>query len=397
MQQLSPPIAAARRKQKSRYSRLVDDQLRVVAVADRPRAVDEGSWQNGRRILSRMRLPAIYYGWIVIGGLAITEPISWGILFYTFGVMLTPIQQEMGWSQTEITGAFSIMLLVSGMTAVPVGHWLDRHGPRGLMTLGSCLATLAIVAWAQVQSLIGFYLVWLAIGVICAMILYEPAFAVAARWFVRQRGQALTLLTLGGGLASVIFIPLATWLVQLYGWRNALWILAGILAVITIPIHALVLRRGPEVVKALPDGDPAPQIGLSQKESVDNSGAANALHSIARGIETRAAIREGTFWWLSLAFALSTISAVTLSVYLLPFLSDRGYPVAFAALTASVLGGSQIPGRLLFGPLSSRLSLRIVTAILFAMMTAGLANALVGVDALDCSRRSGLVWDGFRC
>jgi MFS family permease len=134
------------------------------------------------------------------------------------------------------------MLLISGITAVPVGRWLDRHDARGLMTLGSCLAVPAIIAWAQVQTLVGFYLLWAAIGVICAMILYEPAFAVVATWFVRRRHQALTVLTLGGGLASVIFVPLATWLVQLYGWRGALWALAAILAVVTIPLHALVLN-----------------------------------------------------------------------------------------------------------------------------------------------------------
>ena len=137
------------------------------------------------------RRPPLYYGWIVVGALAISEPISWGILFYGFGVMLTPIQQEMGWSQAELTGAFSLMLLISGVIAVPVGRWLDQHGARGLMTAGSCLATLAVIAWAQVQTLLGFYFVWMAIGVINAMILYEPAFAVTATWFVRRRSQAL--------------------------------------------------------------------------------------------------------------------------------------------------------------------------------------------------------------
>ena len=192
-----------------------------------------------------VRHPSLYYGWVVVGVLAITEPISWGILFYGFGVMLTPTQQEMGWSQAQLTGAFSLMLLISGMAAVPVGRWLDRHGARGLMTVGSCLATLAILGWAQVQTLLGFYAIWAVIGVINAMILYEPAFAVTATWFVRRRTQALTVLTFGGGLASVIFVPLATWLVQGYGWRNALWILAAVLAVTTIPLHALFLRRAP--------------------------------------------------------------------------------------------------------------------------------------------------------
>jgi MFS family permease len=332
-------------------------------------------WQRKGRTPAGVR-PGIYYGWWVVGALAITEPISWGILFYGFGVMLTPIQQELGWSQAQLTGAFSLMLLVSGLAAVPVGRWLDRYGARGLMTLGSCLATLAIIGWAQVQTVVEFYLVWTAIGIINAMLLYEPAFAVVATWFVRRRAQALTLLTFGGGLASVIFVPLATWLVQLYGWRVALWILAGVLAVTTIPLHALVLRRSPKAVNARPDGDPVPP-PLAHPHPQAAAPAHHTTLDMEHGITLQVALRDSAFWWLSLAFALSTFAAVALAVHLLPYLTTQGYSSAFAALTASVLGGSQIPGRLLFGPLGSRLSLRLITALLFTLMLCGVVILLV--------------------
>lgn len=314
------------------------------------------------------RRPSLYYGWMVVGALAITEPISWGILFYGFGVLLTPTQQELGWSQAEMTGAFSLMLLISGLAAVPVGQWLDRHGARGLMTVGSCLATLAIIAWAQVETLFGFYLLWSAIGVITAMILYEPAFAVTATWFVRQRSQALTVLTFGGGLASVIFVPLITWLIDQVGWRTALWQLALLLAVTTIPLHALLLRRSPAAMGLYPDGD---------TPALSATGEASPKRVQIPSMRVGMALRNSAFWWLSIAFALSTFSAIALAVHLLPFLQGQGYSAAFAAWIASVLGGSQIPGRLIFGPLGSRVSLRVVTAGLFAMMAVGLSILLL--------------------
>lgn len=324
------------------------------------------------------RASRYYYGWFVVGALAITEPVSWGILFYGFGVMLTPMQRELGWSQAALTGAFSLMLLVSGIAAVPVGRWLDQHGARGLMTLGSCLAVLATLAWAQVQTLVGFYLLWAVIGVICAMILYEPAFAVVATWFVRRRHQALTVLTFGGGLASVIFVPLATWLVQLYGWRGALWILAAILAVITIPLHALVLRRSPATLGLWPDGD-APVDAHTLRQAQGTDGSTSPL--LTPNISVHTALRQALFWWLSVAFALATFAAVALSVHLIPFLTARNYPAGFVALTVSVLGGSQIPGRLIFGPLGNWLPLRTITAGLFGMMTVGLLILLIAPSA----------------
>jgi MFS family permease len=78
--------------------------------------------------------------------LALTETTSWGILYYAFTVFLTPMQAELGWSRADLTGAFSMALLLAGLAGIPVGHWLDRHGPRLLMTLGSCAASLLMLA-----------------------------------------------------------------------------------------------------------------------------------------------------------------------------------------------------------------------------------------------------------
>ncbi|HEX2078040.1 MAG TPA: MFS transporter, partial [Longimicrobium sp.] len=186
--------------------------------------------------------PRLYYGWVLVGVLAVTETVSYGVLQYAFPVFLAPMEAELGWSRTAMTGAFSLASLVAGFAAVPAGRWVDRHGPRGLMTAGSALAALLLLAWAAVDDLAVFYAVWAGLGVAMSAVLYEPAFAVVARWFHRRRGRALTVLTFVAGFASVIFVPLATWLVQAHGWRDALLWLAAILAIATVIPHALLLR-----------------------------------------------------------------------------------------------------------------------------------------------------------
>jgi MFS family permease len=135
---------------------------------------------------------------------------------------LVPMHEEMGWSRTALTGAYSLGLLVSALAAPLAGRWLDRQGPRGLMTLGSALGTVLVLVWASVEDLWALYLVWVGIGLAMAGTLYEPAFAVLAKWFERGRARALLLVTLAGGLASTIFLPLSAWLVESQGWRGAL-------------------------------------------------------------------------------------------------------------------------------------------------------------------------------
>jgi MFS family permease len=316
-------------------------------------------------IPATLRRPrGLYYGWVMLLTLAFTETTSWGVLYYAFAVFLAPMQAELGWSIAEMTGAYSLALLLSGVAAIPVGRWLDRHGPRLLMTAGSVAATLLVLAWAAVDSLLGFYLIWAAIGVTMAAVLYEPAFVVVATWFRRGRGRALTVLTFIAGFASVIYIPLTERLVSGYGWREALVILAVLLAVLTIPPHALVLRRSPEAMGLEPDGERlSPQLPLATAPE--------------RSATVREALRSSAFWWLNVAFVLATLATMTMTVHLIPHLLREGYSSGFAAAAAGSLALLGLPGRLIFTPLGSRIPRRIVTAAIFALQTGSLLVLLL--------------------
>jgi MFS family permease len=309
-----------------------------------------GRWTDGR----------LYYGWVLVLALGVTETVSYGILQYAFPVFIAPMRAELGWSTTEITGAFSLAVLVSGVAAVPVGGWVDRHGARGLMTAGSLLAVVTLAAWSRVEGLAAFYLLSAAMGVAMAAVLYEPAFALIAGWFSRHRGRALTVLTFMGGFASVVFVPLAAWLVEVRGWRDALLWLALLLGALTIPPHALLLRRRPEDHGLHPDGsafpadEPRPPAAVTAGEIV----------------------RTASFRWLSGAFALTAFTGTAVAVHLVPLLLERGRSPAFAGAALGVVGLMALPGRLVFTPLGGRFPRAAVTAWIFALQAGGLAALL---------------------
>ena len=262
--------------------------------------------------------------WAIVGALSITETVSWGILYYAFAAFLVPMQRELDASAAQLTGAFSLALAVSALAGVFVGRHLDRRSPRTLMTVGSSAGAGLVVAWSQVHGLVAFYALWLAIGLVMAAVLYEPAFTVLAKHFhdAPERRRAMTAMTLVAALASFIFLPLSQTLIDAYGWRDALLVLAVILAVTTVPLHALVLRPA-----AAPTREPAPSAPAG------------------------AALRSPPFWLLSGAFVLAALATIAMTVFSIPFLLERGHSPAFAAFAVGLIGVSQIPGRILFARL----------------------------------------------
>jgi len=184
-------------------------------------------------------------------------------------------------------------------------------------------------------------------------VLYEPAFAVLAKWFVHDRERGFTILTLAAGLASTIFNPITSVLAGSLGWRHAVVVLATFLGATTIPLHALLLRGGPvaaargapAVPGARPDGEPA-------------------------DVNTRAALRTATFWFLALAFLIQSFAHAGISLHSVPMLIEWGYQPTFAATVIGFVGAMQVAGRLVFAPLRTRLSSRAVTMLILACQSA---------------------------
>ncbi len=305
-----------------------------------------------------------YYGWNIIGALAITETISWGVIYYVFSVFIIPLEQEYGWTRAQISGAFSISLLVSGGMAIPVGFWLDRHGPRGLMTVGSIGAVILFYAYSQVTTLPALYTVWVGLGITMAMTLYEPAFVVATKWFVKRRGTAIATITLVAGFASTIFLPLSDWLLSTFGRIEAIIYLAIILAVGTIPLHALVLRRHPDELGLHPDG----------MTRADNA----TQHSLGhQGATFREALGQSTFWWVAIAFGLMTMSGTAVRVHLIPLLIEKGFSGEAAAWLTGMIGAMQVLGRVIYAPAGDKVTGKKIVAALFIIQGASLLLLLM--------------------
>ncbi len=299
----------------------------------------------------------------VLVTLCVTQVVSWGVLYYAFPVLSGRIGAETGWSAPSLAAAFSAGLVVSALSGIAVGRWLDRHGPRWLMTLGSAVAVVAVTGMAWAPTIGWFVAAWMLAGLGMSAVLYPPAFAALTRWYGPQRVGALTVLTLAGGFASTIFAPITVFLAGPLGWRGTYLVLAGMLALITIPGHLVGLNR---------PWPPSPRL----------------IHDRYRPDRV---LRSRPFLALVAAMALTVCASYAVVVDLVPLLVARGISVEAAAVALGLGGAGQVVGRLGYGWLTRRFGVRArtvltvagvaVTTALLALFTSVAALILVAVVA----------------
>jgi MFS family permease len=293
--------------------------------------------------------------WVMVWTLAVAQVISWGSLYYAFSLFVVPMRETLGWSRPLLNGALSLGLLATGAVAFPVGAWIDRHGGRSVMTLGSLLGGLLLLAWAQVETPWAFYLIWALIGASLAGVLYEPAFAVITATFGLDARRAITALTLVGGFASTVFMPLTQLLIATVGWRQALLILGGLNLAVCLPLHALFVPARP--------ASPPPKASPVNHEAA--APTAPELQTILRG---------RVFWGLAIWFTAANATASGFVFQFVPLLTTWGVDMAAILTSVALIGPMQVAGRIVLMCFSARLETReIGTAVVVLLPAAILA------------------------
>lgn len=273
--------------------------------------------------------------------LCVTEIISWGTLYYALPAMAAPLSRSTGWPVSAVTVAFSAGLVVSAVAGIAVGRILDRRGPRVVMSVGSTAGTVALLSVAAAPSLPWFFAAWVLAGLAQSALLYPPAFAALTRWYGPRRVRALTTVSLVAGLASTVFAPLTAYLVARVGWRETDVILAAILCVVTLPLHACLLTAPWPKAPARPD----------QPRDAD---------------AVREVLRCPAFAALAVAMVLGAFGLYAATVDLPALLTSSGTGNGVAALALGLVGVGQVCGRLGYAQISRRTSAPARTCIVLA-------------------------------
>ncbi|GLS88840.1 MFS transporter [Cypionkella aquatica] len=183
------------------------------------------------------------YRWVIVAAGGVMGCVAMGALF-SLPVLLTPMVQATGWSRTGISAAMTIAFLSMAAMAMIWGALSDRYGARPVVMTGAVVFSISLWGAGHAPSLLWFQLIFgvLVGGSVAAF--FAPMMATVTGWFSTQRSLAVSLISAGMGMAPVTMSPLAAWLVQSYDWRVVLSLLAGLVALVTLPL-ALLLKRPP--------------------------------------------------------------------------------------------------------------------------------------------------------
>ena len=286
----------------------------------------------------------------LVGWLSLAQLITWGSVFYTFALLLEPVERELGLTRAQSSLAFSLALLGEGLCAYPVGRWIDRGHERAVMTGGSMLIAAGLVLHAFIHSVWAFYAVWLLLGAGLAGTLYSPVFAVVTRRYPQDFRRAIITITFLGGLASSVFIPASAWLISVWGWRTALLVLAAVHLRVCMPLHAICLRHAPKGVAA--------------------SGAER--HSPSPLLRSPPFLLIGVF-----VIGMMGITAA-IPPHLISLLREAGLREAWVIAIPATIGVVQVLGRLLLYFFEHRFDLHLANRLIPVLIPLSLAALIAG-------------------
>ncbi len=297
-----------------------------------------------------------FYGYVIVIVAFMLQAVGWGV-FNSMGVFFKPFMDEFAWSRALISSAFSLAMLVCGMSSILQGRLSDRFGPRVVMAVGGAILGIGYLLMSRVSH---FWHVYLYCTIIIGFGISGTdvvMLSTTSRWFVKFRGLVTGIAKVGTGVGMLVMPLLLNWFIHHYGWRATFFSL-GILSLVIYICLAQLLVRDPGKMGLLPDNEKR----VSQAPDSEPE----------KGINTEQAVRTMSFWTICLAYILALFCLATMLLHVVPHVIDMGYSSTNGASILSTVGAVSIMGRFVMGGMADRIGTKPVLVICFICLSMGL-------------------------
>ncbi len=306
----------------------------------------------------------VFYGWLVLAAFVIAGTSLWGIRS-SFGVFFKSIESEFELGRAATSSIFSLYMVIGSAFAFVGGWALDKYGPRVTVLLLGLSAGLGLVLTGWTSSLWQLFLTYSLLTAIGTGSIYVVVMSTVSRWFVKRRGLALGIASIGAGSGSVVMAPFAAYLISHLGWRMACVALGLVVWVVVIPMSRL-LKRDPQEMGLLPDGAKSSSKGAAAIP--DAISAEKGLHP--PDLSLTQVLRVRSFWFFWFVFLLHAFNLFMVLTHVVPYATDMGITDGDAAAIISLIGGGSVVTRVLLGIVADRQG-RKLTAIICSLLQGG--------------------------
>ncbi len=325
----------------------------------------------------------VFYGWYIVGAAGGIQLLSGLLWMQSYGAYVVLLQDEFGWSKALVAGAFALTRIESGILGPLQGWMADKYGPRAVLRIGIILFAIGFMLFSQVETLIGFYLVFAVIAVGSSLGGFATVMVALVNWFNRHRAKAVALSQLGYSLGG-LSVPLIILCLEAFGWRTTAFLSGIVVLVVGIPL-VQVVRHRPQDHGEVMDGG----------ASVERDNTVPVFTS-GQDFTARQAMRTASFWLISGGHACALLAVSSIMVHLVPHLTEGlAYSLAQAGLVVALMTAFQMGGQVVGGFLGDKFNKQLICVACMIAHTAGLvliaqASSLWMVLVFTCLH--GLAW-----
>jgi len=306
----------------------------------------------------------IFWGWFVVSGAFFILSISYGAK-YCFGIFVKPMFAEYQWPMSVISLGASINLFMYALGGIFSGWLLDKMAPRWIMTIGAVITSAGFFLTSFVQTPLQLYLSY---GILCGLgsagIGVVVSSSSVGKWFVKKRGVAVGIASMGIGFGTMALTPVAGYIVKYYDWRDGFMFFGFLVFIIGVALPQIFMRRtNPEAYDLSPDGEKSPQNPLQMKSA----------SNITPEVFPMSVLKNSRFWILAVCFSVAVMAEMMAFVHQVAYAISNNIDKIVAASSIGVIGIASIFGRFFFGWFSDRIQDTKYSASLgFLVMAAGM-------------------------
>ncbi len=314
--------------------------------------------------------PRYFYGWNIVATSFLARLAYAEHFTSILGLFIKPLQREFGWGRSSIAGIQTTARVIEAAIAPVVGPLVDRYGPRLLMPVGALIVGAAMLGVTRITTLWQFYMLR---GVIVAfgfMLMGGLVVDVAINnWFNRKRGRAIAISRVGGSLGNLIMAPSCVFIIANAGWRTMFVVFASVTWLTVLIPSMIFMRRRPEDIGLLPDGDIRT---LTRNNGLNQESKSEESTSMLEPIWTRREVlATRTFWFIAVSYAINSLSFQGINISLAPYIQDLGYSNAMLAVLLTFRSGIMIPAGLTMGFISEKAQKPLMRAVPFMILSFG--------------------------